>query len=120
MARARSSSRRAPPNAASKRCAAIEYRDRRVEELGARLVVAHVQDSIDAGRVVDETGPRRRRNRLQTVTLLDAIGEHGFAAAFGGARRDEERARAKERILSLRDAFGRWAGIAKTECGLHA
>src|ERR687889_2194471 len=87
---------------------AIEYRDRRVEELGARLVVAHVQDSIDAGRAVDETGPRRSRNRLQTTTLLDAIEEHGFDAAFGGARRDEERARAKERVFSFRDEFGGW------------
>src|SRR5919199_3185526 len=82
---------------------AIEYRDRRVAELGARLIVARVQDSIDAGRVVDETGPRASRNRLQTVTLLDAIREHGFDAAFGGARRDEERARAKERVFSFRD-----------------
>jgi sulfate adenylyltransferase subunit 2 len=87
---------------------AIEYRDRRVEELGARLIVAHVQDSIDAGRVVDETGPRRSRNRLQTTTLLDAIAEHRFDAAFGGARRDEERARAKERVFSFRDDHGQW------------
>jgi sulfate adenylyltransferase subunit 2 len=86
----------------------IEYRDRRVSELGERLIVASVQDSIDAGRVVEETGPRASRNKLQTVTLLDAIAEHGFDAAFGGARRDEERARAKERILSFRDAFGQW------------
>ena len=87
---------------------AIEYRDRRVRELGERLIVASVQDSIDAGRVVEETGPRASRNALQTVTLLDAIAEHGFDAAFGGARRDEERARAKERILSFRDEFGQW------------
>ncbi len=86
----------------------IEFRDRRVEELGERLIVASVQDSIDNGRVVEETGPRASRNRLQTVTLLDAIAEHGFDAAFGGARRDEERARAKERILSFRDDFGQW------------
>jgi sulfate adenylyltransferase subunit 2 len=86
----------------------IEFRDRRVEELGERLIVASVQDSIDSGRVVEETGPRASRNRLQTVTLLDAIAEHGFDAAFGGARRDEERARAKERILSFRDDFGQW------------
>ena len=86
----------------------IEYRDRIVEELGARLIVASVQESIDNGRVVEETGPRASRNRLQTVTLLDAIEEHGFEAAFGGARRDEERARAKERILSFRDDFGQW------------
>jgi sulfate adenylyltransferase subunit 2 len=86
----------------------IEFRDRRVEELGERLIVASVQDSIDNGRVVEETGPRASRNRLQTVTLLDAIAEHGFDAAFGGARRDEERARAKERIFSFRDDFGQW------------
>src|SRR6202166_4972960 len=87
----------------------IEYRDRRVAELGERLIVASVQDSIDSGRAVEETGPRASRNRLQTVTLLDAITEHGFDAAFGGARRDEERARAKERIMSFRDDFGQWA-----------
>ena len=86
----------------------IEFRDRRVAELGERLIVASVQDSIDSGRVVEETGPRASRNRLQTVTLLDAIAEHGFDAAFGGARRDEERARAKERIMSFRDDFGQW------------
>jgi sulfate adenylyltransferase subunit 2 len=67
-----------------------------------------VQDSIDSGRVVEETGPRASRNRLQTVTLLDALAEHGFDAAFGGARRDEERARAKERVFSFRDDFGQW------------
>ena len=87
---------------------AIEFRDRRVAELGERLIVARVQDSIDSGRAVEETGPRASRNKLQTVTLLDAIAEHGFDAAFGGARRDEERARAKERILSFRDDFGQW------------
>jgi sulfate adenylyltransferase subunit 2 len=86
----------------------IEYRDRMIEELSARLIVASVQDSIDNGRVVEETGPRASRNRLQSVTLLDAIESHGFKAAFGGARRDEERARAKERILSFRDDFGQW------------
>jgi sulfate adenylyltransferase subunit 2 len=86
----------------------IEYRDRLVEEMGARLIVASVQDSIDEGRVTEETGPRASRNRLQSVTLLDAIEKHGFRAAFGGARRDEERARAKERILSFRDDFGQW------------
>jgi sulfate adenylyltransferase subunit 2 len=86
----------------------IEFRDRRVAELGERLIVASVQESIDAGRVVEETGPRASRNRLQTTTLLDAIAEHGFDAAFGGARRDEERARAKERIMSFRDDFGGW------------
>jgi sulfate adenylyltransferase subunit 2 len=86
----------------------LEYRDRVVAELGAELIVASVQESIDNGRVVDETGPRASRNRLQSVTLLDAIERHGFRAAFGGARRDEERARAKERILSFRDDFGQW------------
>jgi sulfate adenylyltransferase subunit 2 len=86
----------------------IEYRDRMVGDVGARLIVASVQDSIDSGRVTEETGPRASRNRLQSVTLLDAIEEHGFRAAFGGARRDEERARAKERILSFRDDFGQW------------
>ncbi|HWH93735.1 MAG TPA: sulfate adenylyltransferase subunit CysD [Baekduia sp.] len=86
----------------------LDYRDRRVAELGVRLVVASVQESIDSGRVVEETGPRASRNRLQTTTLLDALAEHGFDAAFGGARRDEERARAKERILSFRDDFGGW------------
>ncbi len=70
--------------------------------------MASVQDSIDQGRVVEEKGPRASRNGLQTVTLLDAIREHGFDAAFGGARRDEERARAKERVLSFRDEFGQW------------
>jgi sulfate adenylyltransferase subunit 2 len=86
----------------------IEFRDRLIEELGERLIVANVQDSIDSGRVTEETGPRASRNRLQTVTLLDAIAEHGFDAAFGGARRDEERARAKERVFSFRDDFGQW------------
>jgi sulfate adenylyltransferase subunit 2 len=86
----------------------VAFRDKRVAELGAELIVASVQDSIDRGRVVEETGPRASRNRLQTVTLLDAIEEHGFDAAFGGARRDEERARAKERVLSFRDDFGQW------------
>jgi sulfate adenylyltransferase subunit 2 len=87
---------------------AIEYRDRRIAELGERLVVASVQESIDKGRVVEETGPRASRNRLQTTTLLDAIEENGFDAAIGGARRDEERSRAKERIFSFRDDFGQW------------
>ena len=86
----------------------IEFRDRLVNSIGERLIVAKVQDSIDAGRVVEETGPRASRNRLQTTTLLDAIAEHGFDAAFGGARRDEERARAKERVFSFRDDFGQW------------
>jgi sulfate adenylyltransferase subunit 2 len=86
----------------------LEYRDRRVGELGERLLVASVQESIDKGRVVEETGPRASRNRLQTITLLDAIEEHGFDAAIGGARRDEEKARAKERVFSFRDDFGQW------------
>jgi len=86
----------------------IEYRDRRVAELGETLLVASVQESIDNGRVVEETGPRASRNQLQTTTLLDAIEQHGFDAAIGGARRDEERARAKERIFSFRDDFGQW------------
>ncbi len=86
----------------------IEYRDRRVAELGERLIVASVQESIDSGRVVEETGPRASRNRLQTVTLLDAIKDNRFDAVIGGARRDEERARAKERIFSFRDDFGGW------------
>ena len=86
----------------------MEYRDRVIEELDARLIVASVQESIDTGRVVEENGPRSSRNRLQSVTLLDALEQHGFKAAFGGARRDEERARAKERILSFRDDFGQW------------
>jgi sulfate adenylyltransferase subunit 2 len=86
----------------------IAFRDRAVAELGLELVVAPVQASIDAGRVAEEAGPRASRNRLQTVTLLDAIEQHGFDAAFGGARRDEERARAKERIFSFRDDFGQW------------
>jgi sulfate adenylyltransferase subunit 2 len=86
----------------------LEFRDRLVSEIGERLIVASVQDSIDAGRVAEETGPRASRNRLQTTTLLDAIEQHGFDAAFGGARRDEERARAKERVFSFRDDFGQW------------
>jgi sulfate adenylyltransferase subunit 2 len=86
----------------------LEYRDRRVEEVGVRLVVASVQASIDAGRVTEDPRPGASRNRLQTVTLLDAIEEHGFDAVFGGARRDEEKARAKERVFSFRDDFGQW------------
>jgi len=86
----------------------IEYRDRAVARFGERLIVASVQDSIDSGRVVEESGPRASRNRLQTTALLDAIEQHGFDACFGGARRDEERARAKERIFSFRDDFGGW------------
>jgi sulfate adenylyltransferase subunit 2 len=86
----------------------LEFRDRRVAEVGARLVVASVQDSIDSGRAVEETGRWASRNRLQTVTLLDAIEENRFDAVFGGARRDEEKARAKERMFSFRDEFGQW------------
>lgn len=86
----------------------LAFRDARVAELGERLIVARVQDSIDQGRVVEERGPRASRNRLQTTTLLDAIAEHRFDAAIGGARRDEEKARAKERIFSFRDEFGQW------------
>ena len=86
----------------------IEFRDRAVARFGVRLVVAAVQDDIDAGRVVEETGPRASRNRLQTVTLLRGIAEHRFDAVFGGARRDEEKARAKERVFSFRDEFGQW------------
>jgi sulfate adenylyltransferase subunit 2 len=86
----------------------IEFRDQRAAELGVRLIVASVQESIDAGRVTEETGRWASRNRLQTVTLLDAIEEHRFDALFGGARRDEEKARAKERVFSVRDDFGQW------------
>jgi sulfate adenylyltransferase subunit 2 len=86
----------------------LEYRDRVVAQLGVELIVASVQSSIDSGRVREETGPRASRNALQTVTLLDAIAEHRFDAVFGGARRDEERARAKERVFSHRDEFGQW------------
>jgi sulfate adenylyltransferase subunit 2 len=86
----------------------LEFRDRRIRELGERLIVASVQESIDTGRVQEETGPAASRNRLQTTTLLDAIAGHDFDAAFGGARRDEERARAKERIFSFRDVHGQW------------
>ena len=86
----------------------IRFLDERVAELGERLVVASVQDSIDRGRVQEEPGHDPSRNRLQTTTLLDAIAEQRFDAVFGGARRDEEKARAKERIFSVRDAFGQW------------
>lgn len=85
----------------------IQFRDQRVTELGERLIVASVQESIDRGRVPDP-GPSASRNRLQTTTLLDAIAEHSFDACFGGARRDEDKARAKERVLSFRDTFGQW------------
>jgi sulfate adenylyltransferase subunit 2 len=86
----------------------VEFRDRRVQELGARLIVASVQEAIDAGQIIEERGPRASRNRLQTPVLLAAIAEHKFDAAIGGARRDEEKARAKERVFSFRDDFGQW------------
>ena len=86
----------------------IEFRDQTVERYGLRLIVASVQDDIDAGRSVEETGPNASRNRLQTVTLLRGITENKFGAVFGGARRDEEKARAKERVFSFRDEFGQW------------
>jgi sulfate adenylyltransferase subunit 2 len=86
----------------------MDFRDRRVAELGARLVVASVQDAIDSGKVVEETGRWASRNRLQTTALLDAIADNRFDAVFGGARRDEEKARAKERVFSFRDEFGQW------------
>ncbi|MER7454687.1 sulfate adenylyltransferase subunit CysD [Nocardia beijingensis] len=86
----------------------IAYRDETVARLGLRLVVGRVQDDIDAGRVVEETGPRASRNRLQTTTLLRSIQEGSFDAVFGGARRDEEKARAKERVFSFRDEYGQW------------
>jgi sulfate adenylyltransferase subunit 2 len=86
----------------------IEFRDKLVEDLGIRLIVASVQESIDQGRVQEESGPNASRNRLQTTTLLDAIEEHRFDSVFGGGRRDEEKARAKERFYSFRDEFGQW------------
>jgi sulfate adenylyltransferase subunit 2 len=86
----------------------LEFRDRIVTELEADLIVASVQEAIDQGRVVEETGPRASRNRLQTETLLNAIDKHRFDVVFGGARRDEEKARAKERVFSFRDEFGQW------------
>lgn len=86
----------------------IEFRDRLVAQLGLRLVVSSVQDDIDAGRVVEDNGPGASRNRLQTTALLRAVGEYSFDALFGGGRRDEEKARAKERVFSFRDEFGQW------------
>ena len=86
----------------------IEFRDRLVKELGVELIIRNVQDNIDNGRVKEETGRYASRNMLQTETLLDAIEEFGFDACIGGARRDEEKARAKERIFSVRDDFGQW------------
>jgi sulfate adenylyltransferase subunit 2 len=86
----------------------LEYRDRRVAELGVRLIVGSVQEAIDAGKLVEQTGPRAMRNGLQTPVLLDSIAEGDYDAVFGGARRDEEKARAKERVFSFRDEFGQW------------
>ena len=86
----------------------MDYRDMRVAELGVKLIVGSVQEAIDAGTLVDETGPRASRNRLQTPVLLETIARHKFDAVFGGARRDEEKARAKERVFSFRDEFGQW------------
>jgi sulfate adenylyltransferase subunit 2 len=86
----------------------LQFRDDRVEALGVRLVVASVEEAIAAGRVKDQGGARPSRNRIQTPVLLEAITRHGFDAVFGGARRDEEKARAKERVFSFRDEFGQW------------
>ena len=86
----------------------IAYRDQFMHDIGAELIVKYVQDSIDQGRVAEEKGPRASRNKLQTVTLLDGLEEGQYDAAMGGARRDEEKARAKERVFSFRDAFGAW------------
>ncbi|MEP7178691.1 MAG: sulfate adenylyltransferase subunit CysD, partial [Pseudonocardiales bacterium] len=86
----------------------IEFRDRTVERLGLQLIVSSVQDDIDAGRSIEETGVRASRNRLQTTTLLRGITENRFGAVFGGARRDEEKSRAKERVFSFRDEWGQW------------
>ncbi len=86
----------------------LEFRDRTIESIGAQLIVASVQEAIDQGRVTEETGPRASRNLLQTEPLLNAIEKHRFDVVFGGARRDEEKARAKERVFSFRDEFGQW------------
>ncbi len=86
----------------------MEYRDRRVADLGVRLIVGSVQEKIDRGELVEETGPRASRNRLQTPVLLETLAKHEFDAVFGGGRRDEEKARAKERVYSFRDDFGQW------------
>ena len=86
----------------------IEYRDAMVKRIGEKLIIGHVQDSIDAGKVVEQQGKNASRNALQTVTLLDTIAKYQFDACIGGARRDEEKARAKERIFSIRDEFGQW------------
>jgi len=86
----------------------ITYRDQMIDRLGERLIVGYVQDSIDQGKVIEQTGKNASRNALQTVTLLDIIAANKFDACIGGARRDEEKARAKERIFSVRDEFGQW------------
>src|SRR6201995_4069415 len=86
----------------------IEYRDKMINRIGEKLIVGYVQDSIDEGKVVEQKGKNASRNALQTVTLLDTIARHQFDACIGGARRDEEKARAKERIFSVRDEFGQW------------
>ncbi|RKR83116.1 sulfate adenylyltransferase subunit 2 [Mucilaginibacter gracilis] len=86
----------------------ITYRDEMIARIGEKLIVGHVQDSIDQGKVIEQKGKNASRNALQTVTLLDTIAEHKFDACIGGARRDEEKARAKERIFSVRDEFGQW------------
>jgi sulfate adenylyltransferase subunit 2 len=86
----------------------LAFRDRTVQKYGLRLIVSSVQEDIDAGRSIEDTGPRATRNRLQTVSLLRGIRENRFGAVFGGARRDEEKARAKERVFSFRDEFGQW------------
>jgi len=86
----------------------IEYRDKMINRIGEKLIIGHVQDSIDEGKVVEQKGKNASRNTLQTVTLLDTIAKNGFDACIGGARRDEEKARAKERIFSVRDEFGQW------------
>src|SRR3954468_19038543 len=86
----------------------IQYRDNMIKRIGEKLIIGHVQDSIDEGKVVEQKGKNASRNALQTVTLLDTIAKHRFDACIGGARRDEEKARAKERIFSVRDEFGQW------------
>ncbi|QHS57366.1 sulfate adenylyltransferase subunit CysD [Mucilaginibacter sp. 14171R-50] len=86
----------------------IAYRDEMIARIGEKLIIGHVQDTIDEGKVVEQKGKNASRNPLQTVTLLDTIAKHGFDACIGGARRDEEKARAKERIFSVRDEFGQW------------
>ena len=86
----------------------ITFRDNMIARIGEKLIIGHVQDSIDQGKVIEQTGKNASRNALQTVTLLDTIAAYGFDACIGGARRDEEKARAKERIFSVRDEFGQW------------